>query len=130
MIKVNGNEYDPSRIALLHREGVRIKIALDEITNLETAVQGKNTDALCVMAQGDKYFCLIKPTGQITNNTPVYLMSKIILKKCKTDVIWETARPQIDLRRPPMRRSDTSYSQQNRQRRPTQNYNNDYSDNY
>lgn len=130
MIKVNGNEYDPSRVELLHREGIRIKITLDEITNLETAVQGKNTDALCVMAQGDKYFCLIKPTGQITGNTPVYLMSKIILKKCKTDVIWETARPQIDLRRPPMRRSDTSYSQQNRQRRPTQNYNNDYSDNY
>lgn len=130
MIKVNGNEYDPSRVELLHREGIRIKISLDEITNLETAVQGKNTDALCVMAQGDKYFCLIKPTGQITDNTPVYLMSKIILKKCKTDVIWETARPQIDLRRPPMRRSDTSYSQQNRQRRPTQNYNNDYSDNY
>ena len=130
MIKVNGNEYDPSRVELLHREGIRIKISLDEITNLETAVQGKNTDALCVMAQGDKYFCLIKPTGQITDNTPVYLMSKIILKKCKTDVIWETARPQIDLRRPPMRRSDTSYNQQNRQRRPTQNYNNDYSDNY
>lgn len=130
MIKVNGNEYDPSRVELLHREGIRIKISLDEITNLETAVQGRNTDALCVMAQGDKYFCLIKPTGQITDNTPVYLMSKIILKKCKADVIWETARPQIDLRRPPMRRSDTPYNQQNRQRRPTQNYNNDYSDNY
>lgn len=130
MIKVNGNEYDPSRIALLHREGVRIKIALDEITNLETAVQGKDTDALCVMAQGDKYFCLIKPTGQITDNTPVYLMSKIILKKCKTDVIWETARPQIDLRRSPMRRNDAPYNQQNRQRRPAPNYNNDYSDNY
>ena len=130
MIKVNGNIYDPSRVELLHREGIRIKITLDEITNLETAVQGKDTDTLCVMAQGDKYFCLIKPAKQITDNTPVYLMSKIILKKCKTDVIWETARPQIDLRRPPMRRSDTSYGQQNRQRRPTQNYNNDYSDNY
>lgn len=130
MIKVNGNEYDPSRIALLHREGVRIKITLDEITNLETAVQCKDTDALCVMAQGDKYFCLIKPTGQITDNTPVYLMSKIILKKCKTDVIWETARPQIDLRRPSMRRNDTPYNQQNRQRRPAPNYSNNYSDNY
>lgn len=130
MIKVNGNEYDPSRIALLHREGVRIKITLDEITNLETAVQSKNTDALCVMTQGDKYFCLIKPTEQITDNTPVYLMSKIILKKCKTDVIWETARPQIDLRRPSMRRNDTPYNQQNRQRRPAPNYSNNYSDNY
>ena len=60
MIKVNGNIYDPSRVELLHREGIRIKITLDEITNLETAVQGKDTDALCVMAQGDKYFCECK----------------------------------------------------------------------
>lgn len=85
-ITLNGNVYDVDRITRIACEGTRIKVESQHLTELGTAPQHKEGNFMCVVAQGKtEYRVLVKPATAINEDTVIYLLSKIVLKKCLKD---------------------------------------------
>lgn len=120
-ITFNGNVYNVERISRLSIEGVRIKIdSPDDLLELDTAPT-HNVNSLVVASVGDKYRVLIRPTQEAIDAAPssgiIYLMSKMILKKCLFDAKYET----VPIHAPPPPREERDYRPRNGNHRPMSN---------
>ena len=93
-IAFNNLNYDAGRIAVIATEGIKITLDLDKLVGLDNAFVNPTIEYLCVAAVGEKFQVLVKPSN-ITPKTTVYLMSKIILKKCnvQTEYVNVSDRP-------------------------------------
>lgn len=81
-ITFNGNVYVVDRISLLAREGTRIQVQMKDLVEQESAPT-HNGDYACVAAVGKTQFkVLLAPAAGFNEKTVVYLLSKIVLKKC------------------------------------------------
>ena len=94
IITFNAIDYDSDRIALIHTEGIVIKPTLDKLFDVETSaiavtnVKG-HSDYLAVAAVGDKYKALVRTDAPVTEKTKIYLLSKILLKKCQANAQYD-----------------------------------------
>lgn len=84
-ITLNGNVYDVGRITRIACEGTRIKVEPQHLLELDNAPVHNDGNFMCVAASGkDQYRVLVKPAA-IGKDTIIYLLSKIVLKKCLKD---------------------------------------------
>lgn len=90
-ITYNDNKYDVKKLLLLKGEGIRIKFEADKLLNLDKAYQSSETDGIVVVPYDDKFQVLLKTSGELNDKTPVYILSKFILKKIKYDPVGDKA---------------------------------------
>lgn len=82
-ISYNDNKYDVKKLLLIKGEGSRVQYDSSKLLNLDKAFSSNETDGIVTVPFCDKFHVLVKTSKEITNKTPVYILSKFLLKKIK-----------------------------------------------